>query len=242
MTAPSRFRQWRSSVWNFNVANRDAWVARAAASVAAGSRVLDVGAGPGRYRNLFAHCDYRAHDFAREPGTVGRYTTLDYESDITSIPVADASFDVVLCTEVLEHVPEPIAAVRELARILRSGGRLFLTAPLGSWLHQEPYHFYGGYTPHWYRRFLPEAGLQIDSLEANGGFFSFYGQETNRFRDLVHPSRTWRLGPLRWIGTTLIWLLTLPLSQLMPLLAGRLDALRLENIATVGYHVAATKR
>lgn len=75
----------------------------------------------------------------------------------------DASFDVVLCTEVLEHEPEPIRAVHEFARIVRPGGKLLLTAPLGSGLHQDPFHFYGGYTPYWYRRFLTEAGF--DNIE-----------------------------------------------------------------------------
>jgi len=226
--------RWRARVWNFNAANRDAWVARAASSVAPGSRVLDAGAGSGQYRALFAHCDYHALD-------IGGHANLDYEADITSIPVPDQSFDVVLCTEVLEHVPEPIAAVRELARVLKPGGRLFLTAPLGSWLHQEPHHFYGGYSPHWYRRFLPAAGLRIDALEPNQGFFSFYGQETIRYRELLRPSRTWRHGPVRWLGLTMLWLLMFALSQFLPLAGRRLDALGLEHEATVGYHVAATK-
>ena len=38
----------------------------------------------------------------------------------------------------------------------------FITAPLGSGLHQLPFHFYGGYTPEWYRRFTKEAGLHYD--------------------------------------------------------------------------------
>lgn len=237
----SRLRQWRSRIWNFNAANRDAWVARAAASVAPGSRVLDAGAGTGQYRELFAHCDYRTLDFAREPGTIGRYATLDYEADLTAIPVADESFEVVLCTEVLEHVPEPVAVVRELARVLKRGGRLFLTAPLGSWLHQEPYHYYGGYSPHWYRHFLPAAALRIDSLDANQGFFSFYGQETIRYRQYLNPMRTWRHGPLNWLALSMVWLLMFALSQFLPLIGRRLDSMALENCATVGYHVAATK-
>ncbi len=87
----------------------------------------------------------------------GGYAAIDYVCDITQIPVEPATFDVVLCTEVLEHHPEPINVVAELARVLKPGGVLLLTAPLGSGIHQEPYHFYGGYTPFWYRRFLRRA-------------------------------------------------------------------------------------
>lgn len=242
MTAlTSRYRRWRSSIWNFNTAKRDEWVAAMAKTVPAGSRVLDVGAGPGPYRKYFAHCEYRTQDFGQEPGTIGRYAKLDYESDITAIPVPDASFDVILCTEVLEHVPEPILAIKEIARILKPGGRLFMTAPLGSWLHQEPYHYYGGYTAHWYRRFFPEAGLRVDKIESNQGFFSLYGQETIRYREYINPLRSWRFGPLRWLGFTALWMLMFPLSQILPLIAPRLDRLQIENIATIGYHVEATK-
>lgn len=228
--------------WRWNDRARDRWVAEQAEGVPRGSTVLDVGAGPGRYRALFAHCQYRAHDFGQEPGTVGQYTDLDYTSDIVAIPVPDRSFDVVLCTEVLEHVPEPIAAVQEMARILRPGGRLILTAPLGSFLHQEPYHFYGGYTPHWYLRFLPAAGLDVLSVQASRGFFSWYSQESQRFHALLDPRRTAGTG-WRWPVLTLVWLAAFPFCRLLaPVLAGFIDGLGLERTATVGYHVVAFRR
>ncbi len=224
----------------FNQAERDRWVARQASLILAGQRVLDAGAGRGRYRHLFSHCEYRSHDFGQEPETIGNYTQLDYQSDILSIPVVDESFDVVLCTEVLEHVPFPIETVQELARVLRPGGQLLLTAPLGSFLHQEPYHYYGGYTPHWYKRFLPAAGLRVESIEANGGFFSWFGQEAIRFSTFLDPRRI--PAGWRWFGCCLIWLLTLPLMRgFFPVLGLVLDRLGLERIATVGYHVVAFK-
>ncbi len=232
-----------ASVYRFNQYGRDLWVAREAARIPAGWRVLDVGAGAGPYRRLFSHCDYRAHDFGWEPSTVGKYTELDYQSDITAIPVPDGSVDVILCTEVLEHVPEPIRAVHELARILRKGGRLLLSAPLGSFLHQEPYHFYGGFTPYWYHRFLPEAGLEISSLEANRGFFSLFAQEALRFSAYVDPRRTFKEGPGRALGLTAVWLVTLPFVRaVLPLLAGLLDRMGLERTATVGYHIVAVRK
>lgn len=183
-------------VANFSAHVRDAWVAQMAASLRPGSRVLDAGAGECRYRKYFDHCEYNAQDFAQYQGTTTgvlvekwSYGHLDYVCDITSIPVEDGSFDAVLCTEVLEHVPRPIATIRELSRVLATGGRLFLTAPLGSGLHQQPHHFYGGYTPHFYREFLVESGLEIRELKPIGGLMRNVAQETYRAgRVLVEKS------------------------------------------------------
>lgn len=234
-------RDWYRHVYDFNYYNRDQWVESWAARVPRGAVVLDVGAGPGKYRPLFAHCDYRAHDFAQEPGTIGRYTRLDYESDVTAIPVPDGSVDVILCTEVLEHVSEPILAVKEMARILKVGGILLLTAPLGSFLHQEPFHFYGGYTPHWYHKFLTEAGFSVRSIDPNQGFFSWCAQEAYRFKELTHPRNTARLNTVKRLGTSLVWVAALPITWILAPIAHWLDGLGLEQTATVGYHVCAVR-
>ena len=232
---------FKKRIYNFNRHNRDQWVARLAAYIPPGSRVLDVGAGRGRYRPLFSHCDYKTQDFGQEPSTVGEYTPLDFVSDICAIPVPDRSFDVILCTEVLEHVPEPIKAVREFSRILGENGKLLLSAPLGSSLHQEPYHFYGGYTPYWYRKILPELGFSVESVDPNAGFFSFFGQEALRFSSLIDPRRTTHLKG-KWPFLTLLWLLTLPYARIVyPILAPKLDDLKLESTTTVGYHVVGKK-
>jgi SAM-dependent methyltransferase len=233
---------WGQGVFEFNSVRRREWVESQAAEVPRGSRILDVGAGSGPYRGFFSHCEYFAHDFGQEPGTIGNYTKLDYESDITEIPVDDASFDVVVCTEVLEHVPEPIVALREMTRILRPGGKLLLSSPLGAYLHQEPYHFYGGYTPHWYRRFLDEAGLDVVAIERNQGFFSHYGQETRRFAGFLHPRRVRGVGPLRRVLLLVLWGIMFPAAYVFPVLGAMLDRLQLEQMATIGYHVVAVKR
>ena len=233
-----------SPLFSFNLVNRDRWVAAQASTLAAGARVLDMGAGSCPYRPLFAHCRYETQDFAGlddEQLRHGGYGRIDYRCDIASVPVAEGTFDAILCTEVLEHVREPIKAVKEMARILKPGGRLMLTAPLGSGIHQEPYHYYGGYTPYWYQDFLAEAGFAQIRVEANAGSLRCFAQEALRFAQATRP---FRLGmplaaELLWLP---LWLLLAPLLTFaLPLACNYLDRFDREQRFTVGYHVTAIK-
>ncbi len=228
----------------FNHVNRDEWVAKQAALLPPSARVLDVGAGSCPYRALFAHCDYKSQDFARlkdEQLRDGTYGTIDFVCDASAILVADGYFDAILCTEVLEHVLEPIKVIAEFARILKPGGKLILTAPLGSGIHQEPYHYYGGYTVYWYQEFLTRSGFRNISVECNAGFFKLFSQESLR---LLQLSRPFRLGmplivELVWMP---MWVLMLPfLGILVSVVCSYLDRFDQEKRFTVGYHVTAQK-
>lgn len=225
-------------IQNFNQADRDKWVRERAARIPAGQRVLDVGAGTCPYRANFAHCEYKTHDFKKyegvKLGNTSKYGRIDYESDITDLPVPDASFDVVLCTEVLEHVPHPEDALREMGRVLKPGGRLLLTAPLGSGLHQLPYHYYGGFTPEWYRHFLPEFGFEVREITSNGGFFKLLSQECARLTWLVpkdHPVFGEKGAFIHKLFGEWIPRFLYSLDQRIPV-----------DQFTVGYHVEAVKR
>ena len=225
------------AVHGFNAGARDKWVEDRANTVASGSRVLDVGAGTAPYRKFFNHCEYETQDFSQYEGykgTEGRYSHIDYVSDITSIPVAEASFDVILCTEVLEHVPRPIEALQEMVRITKPGGRLFLTAPLGSGLHQEPYHFYGGYTDHWYRKFLTEFNCEIISIVPNHGFFAHLAQECARVSWTFERHKTQHGRH----GKALMKLM----GSILPRYFYELDRKVPINEFTVGFHVEARRK
>ncbi|HHT9135736.1 MAG TPA: methyltransferase domain-containing protein [Candidatus Wunengus sp. YC60] len=222
---------------NFNQRDRDRWVHAKALTVPAGSHVLDIGAGTCPYRPLFAHCVYKTHDFKRYTGEklggTKEYGIIDYESDICAIPVPDNSFDIILCTEVLEHTPEPIEAMREIARILRPGGRLFITAPLGAGLHQLPYHYYGGYTPEWYRHFCKKFGLYISEIIPNGGFFKLLAQECARV--------AWTLPQHQHLHGNNVEFIQNLFGEWIPRYLFALEEKHFNDQFTVGYHVEAVK-
>lgn len=120
-----------------------------------GRDVLDAGAGTGWFSQGLTRWG-------------GRVTSLDVGTElmhqvrkkansqrvvgsVLSLPFPDASFDVVLCTEVIEHTTDPRQAVEELSRVLRPSGILVVTVPNHAWhwtvrlanaLHLRPYRGY----------------------------------------------------------------------------------------------------
>lgn len=242
---PSMFK----NISNFNYLGINAFVEHWAASLPNNSKVLDVGAGPCRFRHLFSNCEYRSQDFCQHTGIAEgpmadmgewRYGKIDYVSDATDIPVPDASFDAIFCTEVIEHVLEPIKVIRELSRILRPGGRLLITAPLGSGLHQEPHHFYGGYTKYWYQHFLALNGFENISITPNGGFFKYYGQESRRFSAMLNPRNA--KGLLAKIAIAPFWLASIPMFRIaLPIACHYFDHTDVDPKFTVGYLVTAVR-
>ena len=173
---------------------RVAWIERALRKVPAGSRLLDAGAGEQQFRKFCSHLRYVSQDFARYDGRgdgAGLQTGawdrsgLDLVCDITAIPEPAASFDAILCTEVLEHLPDPLAALREFNRLLRHGGYLILTAPFCSLTHFAPYHFCTGFGRYFYRAHLRPDEFEVLDLQENGNFFEFLAQETRRLRGIA---------------------------------------------------------
>ena len=126
---------------DINPINRQAWLKGVLGGLPAGMRLLDAGAGQLQNRQHCVHLDYISQDFCQYTGTGGKRsaeglhtngwdtTRIDLVSDITDMPVPDASFDAILCSEVLEHVPEPTHALDEFARLLKPGGTLLVLTP-----------------------------------------------------------------------------------------------------------------
>lgn len=128
--------------------------------------MLDAGSGSGIYRSLFEGAQYESADFAQVEKGYGHIT---YVCDLSSIPVEDGRYELVLLTQVLEHLPDPGAVLRELLRVLRPGGRLWLSAPLFYFEHEAPYDFYR-YTQYGLRHLLESSGFEIERLEWLEGY------------------------------------------------------------------------
>lgn len=176
--------------FNENEPNREKWLKMVLASLPRGLRILDAGAGELRNKQLCDHLNYVSQDFAGYTGTgnsaglqTGNWDTsrVDIVSDICSIPEPDASFDCILCSEVFEHLPNPIDAIREFSRLLKPEGKLILTAPFVSLVHFAPFHFCVGFSRYWYEHHLPAHGFKINELTPNGDWFSLFEQEAARF-------------------------------------------------------------
>ncbi|MBI1947850.1 MAG: methyltransferase domain-containing protein [Deltaproteobacteria bacterium] len=129
-----------------------------------GLRVLDVGCGeqPLRASVEARGARYLGVDVSANPAhTTAALCRAD------ALPFAAASFDVVLLTEVLEHVDEPATAIGECARVLRPGGSLIVTVPFMYPLHEEPHDFLRP-TAHLLRRLCDEQGLEVVDLSPLG--------------------------------------------------------------------------
>jgi SAM-dependent methyltransferase len=110
------------------------WLRAEAAALPHGVRVLDVGCGVKPYYPWFreAASSYVGVDIAENPDA-------DVVGVVEALPVEDGSFDVVLCSQVLEHCDDPALAVRELRRVTAPGGRVLASTHGTQVYHPSPH-------------------------------------------------------------------------------------------------------
>lgn len=225
-----------------NKKNRDAWIAARLQELPNGWTILDAGAGEQQYRQWCKHLTYVSQDFCKYDGTGNKSglqtgswdcRNIDIVCDICSIPLPNESFDAILCTEVLEHLPQPLEAIRELCRLLRPGGRLILTAPFCSLTHFSPYFFSTGFSKFFYEETLPKYGMAIIELSSNGNYFEYLAQE------LFHIPRYGKMYSSRFMG----WLALAMSAPLLPMLylLSLMDRGSSESLC-FGWHVVAEKK
>lgn len=169
------------------------WVRDRLSEVPAGQTLLDVGAGECFYKPDASHLKYVAQDLATYDGKgdgkglqTREWNTsqIDIVCDLLDIP-EDTQYDVVLCSEVLEHVPDAPASIRKMCRLVKPGGQIILTAPFISMTHFAPQHFATGFSRYFYEYHLAAAGFELVRMDPNGNIFELAAQEFDRGMDLI---------------------------------------------------------
>jgi len=127
-------------------------------------RILDIGSGEAPYARFFPHRQYVTADLAAR---------ANVRCDAAALPFASRTFDLVLCTEVLEHLPDPDATLEEIRRLLRGRGALVLSTPLTWGVHDaRDYH---RWTESGLRQLLARHGFSVIELRPRGGILLCFG-------------------------------------------------------------------
>jgi SAM-dependent methyltransferase len=209
----------------------DRMICQFAGTVPADVMVLDAGAGDSPYRKHFAHTRYSAADVCLRI-EAHRFSDVSYVCDLVSIPVTDACYDVVLCTQVLEHVPRPLDVLREFYRVLKPGGRLWLSAPLSFPEHEIPYDFFR-YTQFGLRFLFEQADFQIHELGWVSGYLGTLAHQMNTARhELPRRARDYGGGLPGALALALSSIVR-PLCLILAFVYSRLD---LRHRYTAGGH------
>lgn len=172
------------------------WDSLLKSSQYAHGKLLDVGCGKMPYKSIFLP------NVSKYVGIDKNSEEADIKNDFLKTDIPDKSFDTVLCTQVLEHAPEPQKLLSKIYKILKKNGILILTVPFTGYLHEVP-HDYFRYTKFGLQFMLKNANFRIVYIKAEGNWISSIGQEIisyleptyNRFL-LKYPKRLLQLSVL----------------------------------------------
>jgi SAM-dependent methyltransferase len=199
-----------------------------------GDKILDLGCGFGRHAFEAARrgANVVALDAGREEVegvaatfaamveagelTTANLHTASVQGDALALPFPDGAFDRVICSEVLEHIPNDVGAMRELARVLRPGGTMAITVPrfgpeLINWALSDAYHNVPGghiriFRKSQLKKRLTSVGMQVTGHHYAHGLHSPYWwlkclvgtkNDTNWFVRQYHKLLVWDImkGP-----------------------------------------------
>ncbi len=198
-------------------------------------RMLDLGCGTRRYEPIFGEVvdSYIGLDWPE----IKSRAFPDVIGDAMNIPFMDVSVDVVLATELMEHLPSPQNFLMEVARVLRIGGALILSVPFMEPIHEEPRDYYR-FTPFSLRLLLEEHGFSIRKIWNQGGWWSvvlgsFVNQSLYNWSTSLDKS-----GSRHY---SLLTLMVLPICALTQWLAYQLDRVFPSQRYTLGYTLVAIR-
>ncbi len=173
---------------------------RHVSSLPIGARVLDLGGNRIAKRGYF---DIEQFGLDVIFANLSRAKRPHVQAEAGHVPFREETFDAVVCSELLEHVPEPPRVLAEVHRVLRPGGTALISAPFMNRVHGDP-DDYGRYTDFYWMETLEKIGFRDIQIEKQGLFWSVL---LDMMRDLVYlkTSSGWmqRDWIIRLAGVTL---------------------------------------
>jgi SAM-dependent methyltransferase len=137
---------------------------------------------------------------------------IDIQGNLICLPIRDESVDTIVCTGVLEHISDPDKAVKEMYRVLKLGGRVFLEIPFMQTVHAAPMDFYR-WTPEglgqlmsafeileWYVVAGPASALAWQIQETMAMLFSFHNEVLYKIGLRIFG---WLATPFSWLDSVL---------------------------------------
>lgn len=228
---------------NFYRGSIDLFVFKLSKKIKKSLFLLDAGAGECRYKSLFSHVSYKAADFC-DGDTNWNYSNIDYNCLLDNIPIENDKVEHILCTQTLEHVPEPDKVISEFNRILKKDGELYLTFPfLGDPHHQEPYDFFR-YSKYGITHLLEKNNFEVKEIKPiGGGYFMLLARLIIKgmyFDDILGTSKNIFFRILR----KLRYLIFIPLYTLINGICFLLDKIfyRKSYKYAIGFMVTAKKK
>ena len=200
-------------------------------------RLLDVGCGKKPYAQWLPSVD--RHFGVDMPSTMHGVEHADALASVLALPFDSGVFDSVLCTEVLEHTPSPIAGLREMARVAKPGALLLLTVPSSEQLHEKPYD-YCRFTCYWLEYLLRETGWEIVRLQPRGGALLELGYRLSIF---LYSSLGASADPHgKLTPRPLASFCIVPICASIQIFSVLLNKLLPSDVSTMGYGVLARRK
>ncbi len=193
-----------------------------------GMNILDAGCGENKLKDKFPRANFIGIDMG-----VGdkswNYGKIDIQGDLKQLPFKDNSFDLVISIVTLEHIDNPLVALKEISRILKKGGKLFLIIPFMWEYHQIPNDFFR-FTKSGAKVLLKESKLKIEYIEPIGGFFWLFSRRLFNLLTFFQKSIFW-----------ILFLIFLPVPILLSPILYYMDKFDKSKNFTLGFKIKAIK-
>ena len=208
-----------------------------------GKTLLDVGAGHQPYKAYFNKVQYESCDSDQVIKEM-KYDVLDVKHDFycninEKIPKEEKSYDLVLCSDVLEHVYDPKNVIKEISRILKDDGTFIITVPQCGGEHMLP-HNYFNYLGPGLEYLLKENGMIPETIKKSGGGFHLIGTILNKLTSTIFDTNDknvfikYTLFPIGIMFRAIVYLINILLFYL--------DALDKKKSWAQHYFVIAKKK